>query len=110
MGLTLGLEMNRSENEKSEIRFSDLASIFGFEGEFSTPNSNTEFSDSKVSKVVESILSGELVVWHDDDEKSFLSQMGVEMDSLAVNGLVDSNSTNVDEDSEHLVNLHTIVR
>ena len=98
--------MNKSENEKSETRFADLASVFGFENEGSisyhgSEFSDSEFSDSEISDVVENVVSGELAVWEDEeDENGFLSQLGVEFDSLAVNGLVDSNSPNVDEEME----------
>ncbi len=93
--------MNKFENEKSETRFADLASVFGFDNEGSIPYHDSEFSDSEISDVVENVVSGELTVWEDGgNAQGFLSQLGVKFDSLAANGLVDSNVPNVDEEEE----------
>ena len=96
--------MNKSKNEKPETRFADLASVFGFEDHSSVPSvpyHNSEFSNSEISGVIENVVSEELAVWNDEEnEEGFLSQLEVEFDPLAVNGLVDSNSTDVDEGIE----------
>lgn len=88
--------MNKSKKDKLKIQFADLASVLDIEG-VGEDADQSELSEREVSTVVESIVSGELTVWNCDEEEC-LGQVSFDLDSMAVDGLVDSNGPDVGDD------------